>query len=314
MNARRVVVVTGATGFIGRRLCEHLAPHADVRALARRVESSGPWQRALALDLAREAPPVEFFSGADVVFHFAGRAHAMESGDDALHHAVNTEGTRRVLETAAAAGVARVVYASSVKAMGEGDGRAGDAPVGAYGVSKRAAEELVLSGNFVREPVVLRPALVYGPGAGGNLAAWIDAIRAHRFPPPPRVQNRRALVHVDDVVAAAIAAARADAAVGQALVVGDGVPYSTRDLYDAIVRALGRSPTRFAVPTACFQVLALAGEGLERATGRRAPFDREAYRKLFGSAWYDAGDTRARLAWEPRFTLPEALPAMVQRG
>jgi nucleoside-diphosphate-sugar epimerase len=302
-----VAVVTGAGGFIGRRLCERLRATTVVKAIARRADVSGPWDDALALDLGRDPVPASFLAGAFAVFHFAGRAHDLSrsSGDDAAYRRVNVDGTRRVLEAAQAAGVRRFVFASSVKALGEsGDDTAPRTP---YGRSKRDAEALVLSGGFVAEPVVLRLALVYGPGVGGNLGGMIRAVRARWLPPPPRVANRRSMVHIDDVVDAALAAARRDEAIGRAVVVTDGVPYSTRDIYDAICRALGRRPPAWGVPAAVWRVLAVAGDLAGALSGRRAPFDGDAYRKLFGSAWYDGSDAARVLGITPAGRLDEAL-------
>ncbi len=310
---RPVAVVTGATGFIGRRLCERLHEVATVRAIARSAGDPGPWDEAFALDLARDSIPPAIFDGAAVVFHFAGRAHALSgrAGDDAEYRRVNVDGTERVLDASRRAGVRRFVFASSVKAMGDGDGDT--VPRSAYGRSKRDAEERVLAGGFVAEPAVLRPALVYGPGVGGNLGGMIAAVRARRFPPPPRVPNRRSMVHVDDVVNAALAAAERESAVGRTVVVTDGVPYSTRDIYDAICRAFGRTPPGWAVPAPVWRLMALAGDAVGMVTGRRAPFDTDAYRKLFGSAWYDGSDLGRVLGVTATGRLDDALRAAVAR-
>jgi hypothetical protein len=173
-------LVTGASGFIGRRLCAELREHGDVVALVRR-SATGPWDEMHVCDLASDSPPDDAVSGAQSVFHLAGRAHVLDervADEDAFHRA-NVEATERVCEAASGAGVRRLVLASSVSAMGEG----GDAPVPedkppdpqtAYGRSKRDAEKVVL--ERMDEPVVLRFPLVYGPRLKGNLE------RAYRVP------------------------------------------------------------------------------------------------------------------------------------
>ena len=105
--------------------------------------------------------------------------------------------------------------------MREEDGVEPDTP---YGRSKLAAEELVLHGGYVPEPVVLRLCMVYGPQAKGNIEKMIEAVRRNRFPPLPEMGNRRSMVHVQDVVQAAVLAGTHPAAVGQA--------YSTRERGD----------------------------------------------------------------------------------
>jgi nucleoside-diphosphate-sugar epimerase len=307
-------VVTGAGGFIGRRLCTALRAHGRVVALVRERDARGPWDDVIAADLARDDIAAGAFDGASVVFHCAGKAHAVAErhADAGEYRRVNVEGTRRVLEAAARAGVARFVFASSVKAMGEGDG--GGEPSTPYGRSKREAEALVLHGGYVGEPVVLRLALVYGPGVGGNLGGMLRAVRSRRFPPPPRVDNRRSMVHVDDVVLVAIAAGRRPEAVGRAIVVGDGVPYSTHGIYAAMLRSLGRPVPRRSLPAPAWRALARAGDVAGALLRRRAPFDTDAYRKLFASAWYPPTDLEAVLGVAARRTLDDALGATVREA
>ena len=97
----RTVVVTGANGFIGGALCAALAGRARVRAVVR-GDATGPWQESVRVDIARQEFPPGAFDGVDVVFHFAGKAHAIAErvGDEDEYRRVNVEGTRRVLEAA----------------------------------------------------------------------------------------------------------------------------------------------------------------------------------------------------------------------
>lgn len=307
----RAVVVTGASGFIGRRLCAALRPGARVRAIVRSDDADGPWDETLRVDLARDAFPRGAFDGVDAVFHFAGKAHAVSErhGDEGEYRRVNVDGTRRVLEAAQASHVERVVFASSVKASGEGDG--GTEPATPYGRSKRDAEELVLRGGFVAEPVVLRLALVYGPGVEGNLGSMLRAVKSGRFPTPPRVANRRSMVHVDDVVRVAMAASVRAEAVGRTFVVVDGVPYSAHVIYAAMCRALGRGVPRVRLSAPAWRLLAFAGDVAGAVLRRRAPFDSTAYTKLFGSAWYEPSDLGPVLGVGGFKTLDDALAEMV---
>jgi len=306
----RRFVVTGASGFIGRRLCEALRKHGPVVAVLRGEIQEGPWDRAIIADIAKDEIPPETFADADAVFHLAGRAHAVaeRKADIDLYRTINVEGTRRVVEAARLAGARRLVFASSVKAIREADD---DDTLSPYGKSKLDAEAIVLAG--VPEPVVLRLSLVYGPGVEGNLGGMLRAIRAYRFPPPPRLPNRRAMVHVDDVVRSMMAASGSVNAVGKRIVIGDGVEYSTRDIYDAMTHALDRPPVGWSLPAPGWHLLAMAGDVLGSVLKRRAPFDSDAYRKLFASAWYEPGDMRAVLGVVPQLTLEDALPGMVQQ-
>jgi nucleoside-diphosphate-sugar epimerase len=311
------VLVTGAAGFIGRRLCASLRRDFTVRALLRR-DGDGPWHQSFTLDLGRDDIPVEAVAGVDTIYHLAARTHAISAVNDEPEYVrVNVDGTRDLLERAGERGVRRMVFMSSVKAMGEGSGVVMDEttppdPTSAYGQTKLAAERLVLNGNLVPEGVVLRPALIYGPGVKGNLAAMIAAIDAGRFPPPPQVSNQRSMVHVDDVVAATALAGKAVNAAGETFIVSDGEPYSTRRIYELICLSLGRDVPRWSVPLPVLRSLAIAGDALSAVLRRRAPFDSDAYGKLFGSACYDGSRIRRALDFKPLWDLERALPAIVE--
>lgn len=308
-------LVTGANGFIGRRLCAALEEKGRVRALVR-TQAPGPWSEAIAADLTGGAPAAAT-AGVDTVFHLAARTHAVDDpgADEDAYRAINVDGTRALLERARESRVRRFVFMSSVKALGEGGPDViGDdtppRPATAYGRTKLEAERLVLEGGFVPEPVVLRPCLVYGPGVKGNILRMIEAIDAGRFPPIPALGNRRSMVHVDDVVAASVGSAESDAVVGRAFIVSDARYYSSRDLYEAICGELGVTARR-GLPRAVFRVLAAAGDLIGATTRRSVPFDTVAYEKLFGSAAFDGEGLWRALGASPQWTLERALPAIV---
>jgi len=223
------------------------------------------------LDLSRDPLPSGALDGVDTVFHLAARTHAVdEAGDtEQLYRAINVDGTRKLLEAASAAGVRRFVLMSSVKAMGEKTDEAQNEasptdPTTWYGRTKLAAEQMVLQGRFVSEPVVLRPALVYGPGVRGNLERMIDSVRSGRFPSVPEVGNRRSLVHVDDVAGAADLAADASGAAGRVFIVTDGRPVSTREMFEWISRGLNRPIPDRTYPLVLFRLLSRAGDTIGR--------------------------------------------------
>jgi len=316
-----VHLVTGAGGFLGRPLVERLvADGMPVRAMHRR-DPAAPTPpgveevRAVLEDLDSLRRAAE---GCETVFHLAGKAHDLDARDPGVFTRVNVEGTANLLRAAEEAGVRAFVFTSSVKAMGEGgdtclDEGAPAAPRGPYGLSKLEAERLVLeagprSGMHV---CVLRLPLVYGPGLKGNLGAMLDAVARGSFPPPPRAVNRRSLASVRDAVSALLLAARSPAASGRTYLVTDGVPYSTRDIYDAMRSALHRRPVAWAAPLWAFRVAALAGDATSSLTGRRMPFSSEAFEKLLGSACYSNDRIRRELGFVPATTLQAALPEIV---
>jgi nucleoside-diphosphate-sugar epimerase len=310
--------VTGASGFLGRRVCERLARVAEVRAVFRNP-AEGPWNRADVVDLSTGEPPSGALDGVDTVIHAAARTHAVdELGDtEVLYRSINVDGTKRLLEACKRVGVRRFVFVSSVKAMGEGgpdsqNETSPSAPTTWYGKTKKAAENLVLDGGYVPEPVVLRLALLYGPGAKGNVDKIIGAVGAGKFPPVPEVGNKRSMVHVADAADAVVLAASDPKAAGRLFIVTDGSPCSTRQMYEWICDALGKGAARRPVPLIAFRALALTGDALQKVFRRKFPFDSDAYGKLFGSAVYDSSQIERTLGFEPRWNFKAALPHIME--
>jgi nucleoside-diphosphate-sugar epimerase len=311
------VLITGANGFIGQVLVRTLKEKGcSVTALLRN-EREGAWDDALYGDI-RTPLSVPDSSRCDTVFHLAGKAHALSehAGEQAEYQAVNTEGTRNVLELAKKMGAEHFIYFSSVKAMGEvGQGQDETSscdPRTPYGISKLAAEKLVLEGGYVPHPVVIRPTMVYGPGAKGYLPQMIRFVQKGIFPPlSPEVKNKRSMVHVQDLVRAAIAAAKKPEATGQVYIVSDGRQYSTHDVYAAIRRALGKNVPGWSVPHGMLSGAARLGDVIGKVRGRRFLFDSEVLEKLTGSAWYDTGKAERELGMVPKWDLESALPEIV---
>lgn len=312
----RPVLVTGGTGFIGRHLVAALRERgARVRLLVRgetgdRLRTLDD-VRVVAGDLADAVSLARACAGANTVLHLAGFAHADADAPDvaARHWTVNAEGTFHLLDAAVATRVERFVFLSSVKATGDPGSRCVDEswdvpPETPYGRAKRAAEERALavgreSGMHV---VVLRPALVYGPGMKANLARLVAAVRCGWCPPLPETGNRRSLVHVDDVVQAALLAAVHPAARGQTYLLTDGRSYSGRELYLMIRRALGYSTPRRAVPAGLLYGAAALADGARWLIGRRGRSARAALDKLLGWACYDSGRIERELGYRPAWT------------
>lgn len=311
-------LVTGAGGFIGSALCRRLREHGRVLALTRKPED-GPWEETVIADLEKSKIPADKFEGVDTVFHLAAKTHSLTaaSNEDEAYESLNVGGTAKLLGACRAAGVRRFVFFSSVKAIGEGGPECADEttpprPTTAYGITKLAAEKLVLEGGYVPEGMVLRLALVYGPGAKGNLTNMIETISRGAFPPIPKVANRRTMIHVDDVVSAAVLAASSDLSKGRIFIVTDGKSYATSDIYEWITEALGKSVPAWRMPVFAFRALAKTGDVIGRVTGNRWKFDTNAFEKLFGSAFYDSAAIREKLGFVPKWDLKSALPAMVE--
>jgi nucleoside-diphosphate-sugar epimerase len=314
----RPVLVTGGTGFIGRRLVAALGERrAQIRVLVR-----GPGAvETIVGDLTDAASLARACAGAHTVFHLAGFAHADARSTPefaARHWTVNAEGTFRLLDAARAAGVKRFVFLSTVKAVGDPGPRCIDEtwdapPETPYGQAKRAAEERVLAvgRESGMQTVILRPALVYGPGMKANLLRLIEAVRRGWLPPLPETGNRRSLVHVDDVVQALLLAAAHPAATGRTYFVTDGRPCSGKELYRLIRQALGCPPRRWAVPATLLWGAVSLIDGARWLIGRR---DRQAQAmldKLLGWACYDSRRIVNELGYRPIRDLESALPELL---
>jgi nucleoside-diphosphate-sugar epimerase len=259
--------------------------------------------------------------GIDVVFHLASHAHALDENDAegaASHRLVTAQGARLLLQDAVSHGVKCLVFLSSVKAMGEGgsDPQAEadpPRPASPYGEAKLAAERVLLEGSEGRiATTVLRLPMVYGPGCKGNLPRLIDAIARGRFPPWPRLDNRRSSVHVTDVVRAALTVACDPRAAGQVYLLCEDRDYSTRWLYEQISLALGRRPPSWSVPYGVLRLAARAASLLERLGGRKLPFNEEVLEKLAGDARYSSEKIRSELGFATVYSLETELPLMVR--
>lgn len=294
------VLVTGATGFVGRHLVPLLLERGHaVRAAVRRPDDVPPQAELVsvaAIDGATDWTAA--LDGIEAVVHLAARVHVMrDTAADPLaaFRAVNRDGTRRLAEAAAAAGVRRFVYVSSIKAVCDEsrpepvtDATPPD-PHSPYGVSKREAE-LALSEIAARtgmESCVLRPPLVYGPGVGGNFRTLMELVRRGVPLPLGRVENRRSLLFVGNLADAIERCLTHPGAAGGSFLLHDGAPPSTPALVREIAGALGVPARLIPMPAG---VLALAA----RLAGRPAAWDR-----VGGTLVVDDRGIRDAIGWAP---------------
>lgn len=307
------VLVTGATGFIGRRLRRR-----DERALVRVGQG---WAGEVVGDLLDPTSLARACEGIKTIFHCAGYAHAFASSDRDVHWRVNFDGTRNLIEAARMAGVRRFILLSTMAAMGRlahaaqpvDEDFSGEV-VDAYGAAKRAAEMYLreASDKHGLEQVIIRPPLVYGRGDPGNMARMMRGIRAGWFPPLPETDNRRSLVHVDDLVAAMRLVAERPQANGRTYIVAYSQAYSAREVYDAIRAALAvPSAPIFRVPAWLVRAGGLAGDALGLLLRRSMPLNSEVVERLLGSACYSPARLERELGWRARIGLEDGLREMI---
>jgi len=306
------VIVTGASGFVGRALSAALSERGHVvTGLVRRDMGSGEIGRTW----VHAAPDFEGLAGewpadlkADCLVHLAARVHVMrESPADpvAAFRATNVEGSLRVAEAAYRHGVSRFVYVSSIKALGETDCgtplREMDRPrpEDAYGQSKCQAEQALraFGAQTGLDVVVVRPPLVYGPGVRANFLSLMRAI-AHGFPlPVGAVAARRSLVYVGNLAHALATCATDPRAANDCFHVSDGEDLSVPGLARAIGHHLGRPARLVPVPVPWLRVIG-------KVSGRSSQVDR-----LVSSLCVDISHLRMALGWQPPFSMSEGLAA-----
>ncbi|MDH3310120.1 MAG: NAD-dependent epimerase/dehydratase family protein [Gammaproteobacteria bacterium] len=321
------VLITGATGFIGRNLIKRLLEQgAAVYALVRSVARARKiWHeeevRLLEGDLTRTPAWCDNVA-IDTVFHLAGMAHdhsGSESASETLHRSITVEGTKNLLKLVGGIAAKRIVFASSVKAMGEDTGSdcldesSPNRPGSAYGRAKLEAEGLVLSAGkrYGMHVCNLRLSMVIGPDSKGNLPRMIKAIDKGRFPPLPDIKNRRSLVHVEDVVEALLLAAEKSEASGETLIVSDGNTYSTREIYTSICQALGKRIPGWSIPVGALTALAKLGDVIGRLRGKRFILNSDTLVKLTGSACYRSDKIVHLLGFQPSRNLQNSLPEII---
>jgi len=246
-------------------------------------------------------------AGVEVVIHLAARVHVMKDvAIDPLDEfrRVNVAGAEHLARSAAASGVKRLVYVSSIGVNGLQTARDQSYsetdkpnPHNAYAISKWEAEQNLscVSEETGLEVVILRPPLVYGVAAPGNFAQMLKVLGAGIPLPLALVHNQRSLVYVENLVDALILCVTHPTAAGQTYLVSDGEDVSTPDLLRLLGAAMGHPARLFPCPPA---LLKLAG----LLTGRAEQVER-----LLGSLRVDSGKIRRDLNWKPPYTLWQGL-------
>lgn len=300
------ILITGATGFIGTHLCSRLTSK-KVTVLGRKRPDNIGISSFFKADIDDSSCYHNALEGIDVIIHCAARAHIMN--DELLdplseYRKVNTLGTLNLAEQAAAAGVKRFIFVSSIKVNGESTPlgipfQATDKrkPKDFYGISKAEAEErlLALAEKTGMEVVIIRPPLVYGPGVKANFASLLNLV-AKGLPLPFAciINNKRSMVSVYNLVDLIVTCIDHPNAINQVFLVSDDMDLSTSELIRRLSQACGARGWMLPIPIFFFNILG-------KIMGKSNVIER-----LTGSLYVDISITKEQLDWKPPVTVDDA--------
>jgi nucleoside-diphosphate-sugar epimerase len=296
-SSKPLVIVTGASGFVGTALCKRLeiAGYAVRRALRKNV--SPQENDRIVGEIDGDTTWSDALRGVHIVVHLAARTHVIRERKAALgdYRRINVSGADHLMQQAIAHGARRFVFLSSIKVNGEATAGTpfteADAPHphDEYARSKLDAENILTRRSCEAgiELVVLRAPLVYGPGVKGNVLRLLNLV-ARRVPLPLlSIENRRSLIGLTNLVDAMVLCSRAPEAAGRTYLVSDGLDFSTPTLISSIAEGLSVSPRLFRCPVSLLKLAgALAGRQHDIAT-------------LTSSLTVDSGLIRRELGWSP---------------
>jgi nucleoside-diphosphate-sugar epimerase len=300
------VLVTGASGFVGRSLVNELAAQGNrVRAAMRAPADIFPRSVEVVAvsDLARPIEWRPLIRDIDAVVHLAGIAHAGRGIADDVYDRVNRAATAGLAGAAAAARIKRLVFVSSVRAQsGPASPRVlteadPPRPTDAYGRSKLAAEDAVRAAHV--PATILRPALIYGPDVKGNLASLLRIARWPLPLPLGALHSRRSLLARENLIGAIHLVLGAETAVGETYLVADPQPLTLAEIVGAMRAGEGRRPGLIPIPAS---LIAAPLKAIGRA---------DVWERLGGQSVVDPGKLLAA-GWRPAVETRTGLAAMVQ--
>jgi len=313
-NPRHVILVTGANGFVGYSLCKALYDYGhQVRSAVRKNDSviAPNTIRVTVGEISDQTDWTEALNGIDTVIHLAAHVHILKNKvGNSLEEfrRVNTAGTLNLANCAAARGIKRLIFISSIKVNGEethGGKKFSEtdtpAPLNAYSRSKLEAEHGLrkIANKTGLEVVIIRPPLIYGPGVKANFAILLRWLRYGLPLPFGSINNQRSLVSLENLIDFLVTCLDHPAAANETFLVSDDTDISTTELLYRLGYVLGSPVHLVSVPATWLKVAAFI---LHK---------QDLLRRLCGSLQVDISKARTLLNWRPPISLDEGLRRIV---
>lgn len=300
------ILVTGATGFVGRNLVPALilAGHDVLCAVSQNVD----WLQAKQIVINKlELQPdwSTVLQGIDIVIHLAARVHIMQDNTKSPldeYCKINSIATKNLAEQAAQYGVKRFVFLSSIKVNGEFTLESAPftedsltQPTDPYAQSKLYAEQYLhsISQNTGMEIVILRPPLVFGPGVKANFLKMLQLVNRGWPLPFGKINNKRSFVFIDNLVSAICTVSTEPKAANQIYLIADDDSWSLSNLLSFLAKEMNSKARLFAIPGVLFSFKLL---GLNKLSSR-----------LFGSLEVSNHKLKSQLGWIPPVTSADGL-------
>ena len=305
-------LVTGAGGFVGQMLCDTLVKNGDhVTAILRSDKTNVIASNVIYKNLDANSNFDNTLKSIDVVIHLAGRAHVLNDAAADVYKAyaeVNIEATKNLALHAAASGVKRFIFLSSVKVNGERTKNHAfnehnkPNPEDDYGKTKLEAECVLayIAAESKMEVVIIRPPLIYGKGVKANFKNLIKLCQLKLPLPFGAIQNKRSMVYIENLIDFIVVCSSHPLASGEIFLISDDNDVSTSELIQSIRKALSKSSLLISIPSAWI-IFALKLIGKESIANR-----------LCGDLQVDISKAKTLLGWKPPFTFEQGIKNTIQ--
>ena len=295
------ILITGANGFIGSRCVAYSKSNNIPYTSVSRADLND--DNSIKFNLEKQNLEELILDDIGTIIHTIGIAHDTSSQNSkkiSLYKSINVNLTVNLAKHALNCGVKKFIYISSIKASGEPQNGKCHAEnyVGPcsniYGETKRDAElkllDLLKGKNL--DLCIIRPSLVYGPNVKGNLKSMLNLINKGIFPPLPKVNNKRSMIHVDDLVSAIFLFLKRNSR-GEIFNVTDNRVYSSRSIYESLSYAQNIEPASWSIPKIIFDILGLILPSFKKKSS-----------VLFNDSNYDSSKLN-EIGFSPKLTLSD---------